>query len=63
MPLLWRGVHPLADDHHFFVTKCRFEFDRAVPFEIGGDLVGERREVELSRHPVPISLVDFRRVH
>lgn len=57
------GVHPMKKDHHFFVTHCRFELDREVPFEIGGDVVGQRREFELKLHEKPISLVDFRKVH
>jgi diacylglycerol kinase family enzyme len=63
MRKLWRGeAHPLANDHHFFVEKCRFEFDRPVPFEVGGDLGGERTTLEFSRHPTPIPLVDFRKL-
>ncbi len=63
MRKLWRGeAHPLANDHHFFVEKCRFEFDRPVPFEVGGDLGGERTSLEFSRHPTPIPLVDFRKL-
>ena len=62
MPRLWRGVHPLPDDHHFFVTRCRFEFDRPVPFEIGGDLAGDRTQVEMSLAAKPVPLVDWRRM-
>lgn len=62
MPSLWRGVHPLPDDHHFFVTRCRFEFDRPVPFEIGGDLAGDRTEVEMGLAANPVPLVDWRRM-
>lgn len=62
IPRLWRGAHPLPDDHHFFVTRCRFEFDRPVAFEIGGDLVGERQQVEFSLAAEPVPLVDWRRM-
>ncbi len=62
MPSLWRGVHPLPDDHHFFVTRCRFEFDRPVPFEIGGDVAGDRTEVEMALAANPVPLVDWRRM-
>ncbi|MBK9001646.1 MAG: diacylglycerol kinase [Myxococcales bacterium] len=62
MPWLWRGAHPLPDDHHFFVTRCRFEFDRPVPFEIGGDLAGERTEVEMSYLPDAVPMIDWRRL-
>lgn len=63
LPKILGALHPLAKDHHFFVTRCRFELDREVPFEIGGDVVGKRREFELALHEKPISLVDFRKVH
>ncbi len=62
LPWLWRGAHPLPDDHHFFVTRCRFEFDRAVPFEIGGDLVGERTSVEMALAEDAVSLLDWRKL-
>lgn len=62
MPRLWRGAHPLPDDHHFFVTRCRLEFDRAVPFEIGGDLAGERTQIELALAADDVPLVDWRRM-
>ncbi len=62
MPQILGAAHPIANDHNFFVTRCRFELDREVPYEVGGDLVGLRREFELALHENPISLVDFRRV-
>lgn len=63
VPKILGAVHPIANDHHFFVTHCRFELDREVPFEIGGDLVGQRRQFDLKLHEKPISLVDFRKTH
>lgn len=59
---LWKGAHPLPDDHHFFVTKCRFELDRPVPFEIGGDLLGDRTSIELTRVPNAVPMVDWRQM-
>lgn len=63
LPKILGAIHPIENDHSFFVTKCRFELDREVPYEIGGDLVGSRRQLELALHEKPISLVDFRKVH
>jgi diacylglycerol kinase family enzyme len=60
MPLIWGGAHPLKNDHHFLLTHCRFELDRPVPVEIGGDVVGERTELELRLAPETVSLVDWR---
>ena len=61
MPLIWGGAHPLADDHHFLLTRCRFELDRPAPVEIGGDVIGERAELELGLASEHVSLVDWRR--
>lgn len=58
---LWRGA-PVAGDHNFFVTRCRFDFDKPVPFEIGGDLVGDRTSVELSHVEDAVPLIDWRRL-
>jgi hypothetical protein len=35
------------------------EFDREVPVEIGGDLVGVRRELDARLSPESVSLVDW----
>lgn len=63
LPWLWRGVHTLPHDHHFFVTRCRFEFDRPVPLEIGGDLAGERTSVEMSMVEDAVRLLNWRRLY
>jgi hypothetical protein len=60
--LLWRGVHPLPDDHNWMLTRCRMEFDRPVPFEIGGDLAGDRTSVEMNLAPESVALVDWRKM-
>jgi diacylglycerol kinase family enzyme len=59
---LWRGEHPLPHMHDFFVTRCRFEFDHPVPFQIGGDLVGERKSIELGLAETAVELVDWSRL-
>lgn len=62
MPWLWRGAHPLPHDHNWLLTRCRMDFDRPVPFEIGGDLAGERTSVTLSLAEERIPLVDWGRM-
>ena len=62
MPWLWRGVHPLPDDHNWMLTRCRMEFDRPVPFEIGGDLAGDRTSVEMGVAEDAVPLVDWRKM-
>ena len=56
---LWRGKHPQPGMHDFFVQRVRMRFSRPVPFQIGGDPVGMREEVEMSIAPVGVQLVDW----
>ena len=59
IPQLWRGVHPLPKSHIFFLTSCRWEFDREVPFEVAGDLLGDRKVVEMRAAHTRAPLVDW----
>lgn len=59
---LWRGQHPLKDMHDFFVTRARMEFDRAVPFQIAGDGLGDRTSVEFTLDPKSVQLLDWSRL-
>ena len=43
---LWRGKHPVPKMYDFLLTHGRMEFDRQVPFQIGGDLAGLRDAFE-----------------
>jgi hypothetical protein len=56
---LWRGVHPLPKSVIFFVTACRWEFEREVPFEVAGDLLGDRRTLEMRAAHSRVPLVDW----
>lgn len=60
LPKLWRGGYPAKDDYRFLLTHCRFEFDRPVPYETGGDLAGERTHLEFEACPDAVRLIDFR---
>jgi hypothetical protein len=62
LPWLWRGAHPLPHDYNWMLTRCRMEFDRPVPFEIGGDVVGQRTSIELSLARDLVPVVDWRRL-
>jgi hypothetical protein len=62
MRSLWRGVHPLAKMHTWMLTRCRAEFSRPVPFQIGGDRVGWRRVVEYTLAAEHCNLLDWRRL-
>ena len=56
------AAHPSGGGDNFLLTRCRMEFDRPVPFEIGGDLAGDRTSVELSLADRRVPLVDWRRM-
>ncbi len=45
-PWLWRGAHPMPKMHDWLVTRCRAVFSYPVPFQVGGDRLGLRDEVE-----------------
>jgi len=59
---LWRGHHPLPKMHDFFVERVRMEFDREVPFQLGGDLMGMRRELEFDLADESVNLVDWKQL-
>ncbi len=59
---LWRGEHPLPNDAHWLLDACRMEFDRPVPFEIGGDVIGTRTTVDFKLATRRASLLDWRRL-
>jgi diacylglycerol kinase family enzyme len=59
---LWRGEHPLPKMHDFLITAGRMEFDREVPFQIGGDLAGDRTSFEFRLSSDVVDLVDWARL-
>ena len=59
LPQLWKGHHPLPHSHDFLLTHCRWEFDREVPVEIGGDAIGLRQSVEYRVAPQTVRVVDW----
>ncbi|SEU01008.1 diacylglycerol/lipid kinase family protein [Stigmatella erecta] len=56
---LWRGAHPMPRMHDFFVQRVRMEFDRDVPFQIAGDVIGLRRSVEFELSGESVQLIDW----
>jgi hypothetical protein len=59
---LWRGEHPLPKMHDFLVERVRMDFDRDVPFQIAGDVIGMRRSVEFELAEESVQLVDWHRL-
>jgi diacylglycerol kinase family enzyme len=62
IPKLWRGQHPLAGMHDWFVTEARMTFSRPVPLQIAGDAVGYRQSVDYRVHPKPVHVLDWRAI-
>lgn len=56
---LWRGAHPMPRMHDFFVQRVRMEFDRDVPFQVAGDVIGLRRSVEFELAEESVQLIDW----
>ena len=59
-PRLWRGAHPLPKMHSWLLDRCRVRFNRPVPFQIAGDPLGERQEIEYALTPSAIDVLDWR---
>ncbi len=56
---LWKGA-PLPGMHDFFATHVSMRFSRPMPFQIGGDGVGLREEIEFRAAKETVPLVDWR---
>ncbi len=59
---LWRGEHPMPRMHDWFVQRVRMEFDREVPFQMGGDVLGMRRTLDFDLAEESVQLVDWRQL-
>jgi diacylglycerol kinase family enzyme len=58
---LWRGKR-LPKDHNWILTRCTARFSRPVPFQIGGDRVGWKSEVDYRLASEQVNLLDWRRL-
>jgi len=56
---LWRGVHPIPHSHDWLLTACRMDFDREVPVEVGGDVIGLRKSIEYRIAAQRVPVVDW----
>lgn len=59
---LWRGEHPIPKMNDFLVERVRMDFDREVPFQLAGDVLGMRRSVEFELAEESVQLVDWHRL-
>ena len=62
MGRLWRGEHPMPKMHSWLLTSCRAVFSHPVPFQIGGDRVGHKQEVEYRLASEQVNLLHWRRL-
>jgi diacylglycerol kinase family enzyme len=62
MKQLWQGAHPMPKMHTWLLTRAKATFSRPVPFQIGGDRLGVRSEVEYVLAPEQVSVLDWRAV-
>ena len=58
-PKIWRGVQ-VPGMHDWFATAVRMRFSRPMPFQIGGDAMGERAEIVLRKARETVRMVDWR---
>jgi Diacylglycerol kinase catalytic domain len=62
MGQLWRGDHPVAKMHTWLLTRCKATFSRPVPFQVGGDRMGMRTEIEYALATEQVDVLDWRAV-
>jgi diacylglycerol kinase family enzyme len=62
MHKLWTGAHPVEKMHTWLLTRCKATFSRPVPFQIGGDRMGMRSEVEFGLAQEQVDVLDWRAV-
>lgn len=63
MGALWRGEHPLPKMHSWLLTRCHASFSRPVPFQVGGDRLGYKTEVDYALASEQVDLLDWRALH
>jgi hypothetical protein len=62
MRSLWTGAHPVPKMHTWILDRCRATFSREVPFQVGGDRLGRRAEVEYRLAREQVDILDWRAV-
>jgi len=58
-PKIWRGLD-VEGVYDWFATEVRMRFSRPMPFQIGGDPMGERTEIVLRAARERVRVVDWR---
>lgn len=57
---VWRGTYRSAGLHDFLAEAFTLEFDRPMPYHVGGDARGMRERIEVHMSPHPVSMLDYR---
>jgi len=57
IPAAFQGTMQGEGIHDFHADRCRMVFDRALPFQLGGDAMGYRDEVEFGLSDQPVTLI------
>ena len=62
LPSIWKGRYSNEDDcFDFLCDRVSLRFDRAMPFQIGGDAEGYREKVSFGIASRPVDMVSFNR--
>ena len=62
MGSLWRGVHPMPKMHSWLLNACRARFSEPVPFQVGGDRIGYKSEMEYNLAREQVNLLNWSRL-
>ncbi len=54
---IWRGTFEHPELHDFHADRVRMVFDQAMPYQLGGDPKGYRRELTFGLSELPVNLV------
>lgn len=61
LPWIWRGTYRSPNIRDYYCEKIRMVFDQPIPFQIGGDGVGTRREITFTLSERSVELIDLAR--
>lgn len=62
MSQLWRGAHPMPKMYNWLLTRCKAVFSRPVPFQMGGDRLGHKSEIDYALAREQVDVLDWRAV-
>ncbi|MCB9759514.1 MAG: diacylglycerol kinase [Alphaproteobacteria bacterium] len=57
IPAAWRGTLAHPGVHDFYADRVRVTFSHAMPFQLGGDPAGHRKEVTFGLSQTPVTLI------